>query len=144
MTRSSLLLTSALNTELTRISKCEPETYTTTVLETAITSESIDKDKRILALLHLSKVNPHKFHAHASTVLTTPDDWNLFITLARSKVVRNGIGRAIKTEMKRALTRYDQACLEKNKKQITNMIRICRPTRKVNPEIIRLAMDKDE
>lgn len=91
----------------------------------------------IAGLVEVSKRDPRLFKEIASSVCRNPKDWEKFIDIARSKLLRDGCGRAIKKELFKEIKRMKTYHAIKYPHAVEDMINICRP----NPIINRTVID---
>lgn len=90
----------------------------------------------ILSLVEISRRNPKLFKEIAERVCLNPHDWQQFIDIARSGIIRKGIGRAIKTKIIDVIREMQVYHAIKYPKAVEDMINIARPNKRVNPTII--------
>ena len=76
------------------------------------------------------------FRSTVHRVCKNPHDWQKFIDICRSKMIRNGLGRALKREITKALRLMTPYHAMKYPKAVEDMINIARPNEKINPTII--------
>lgn len=95
----------------------------------------------IASTVLISKRDVALFRAIAGKVCKNPHDWQKFIDICRSGVIRHGIGRALKEEIIRAIAEMPVYHAIKYPKAVRDMIRISRPHESVNPVIIKYIME---
>lgn len=98
-------------------------------------NEGFNRELPILGLVALSKVDPKLFRAVCSKVLRNPHDWEMFIDMCRSGATRDGMGRAIKSEMCEALAKMPYYHVLKYPTAVFDMVNVCRP----NPKNVPIA-----
>ena len=91
----------------------------------------------IVALVEVSKREPGIFKSIAFQVCRNPHDWQQLIDICRSKTIRDGCGRAIKTMIQAALFNMTPYHAMKYPRAVEDMINIARPHEDINPAIIR-------
>lgn len=101
------------------------------------------KDMPIASTVVVSKRNPELFKKIVHDVMWTPRDWVKFIDISRSGTIRDGLGRAPKREIKKAIADMDAYHAIKYPSDVKDMIRIARPPEEVNPEVINYIMEDD-
>lgn len=89
--------------------------------------EGFNRELPILALAVLSVRDVEKFKHICNRVLKNPHDWEMFIDICKSGKVRTGVGRAIKTEMVKALRTMPQYQTLKYPSAVFDMVNISRP-----------------
>ena len=95
----------------------------------------------VAATALLSKKSPELFKRTVHRVCRNPHDWQKFIDICRSKAVRQGLGRALKREIIRALSNMPVYHAIKYPRAVKDMIRIARPNELVNPVVIKYIME---
>lgn len=101
------------------------------------------REMPILALVEISRRNPALFHQIYPRILRNPKDWQKFLDICRSGVIRNGVGRTIKRAAISAIREMPVYHAIKYPTAVTDMIRLDRPTCSVNPVISKYLMDND-
>jgi len=91
----------------------------------------------IASLVEISRRYPHLFRKIARRVCRNPKDWQTFIDIARSRLIRRGVGRAVKEEMIKILSETSVYHAIKYPRAVADMINIARPREDVNPTVIR-------
>ena len=91
----------------------------------------------IASLVEISRRYPHLFRKIARRVCRNPKDWQTFIDIARSRLIRRGVGRAVKEEMIKVLSETSVYHAIKYPRAVEDMINIARPREDVNPTVIR-------
>lgn len=81
------------------------------------------------------------FRNTAHRVCRNPHDWQKFIDIARSGIIRKGLGRALKEQIIEAIKNMPVYHAIKYPKAVRDMIRIARPHESVNPMIIKYVME---
>ncbi len=89
-----------------------------------------------MALARLSQLDNAMFDSILPTVLRNPHDWQQFIDICRSKRIRSGVGRHVKTAIKNVLQTTTPYHVLKYTQAVTDMINIARPSVSINPEIV--------
>ena len=97
----------------------------------------------IAALVDISWRRPYLFRKIATRVCKNPKDWQTFIDIARSGVIRRGIGKALKKEMIRVLSEMSVYHAMKYPRAVNDMINIARPREDINPKVIRYIKRKE-
>ena len=97
----------------------------------------------IATLVRVSQLDPAKFKEIYRMVLKTPKDWKQFIDIARSKKIRQGVGRSIKTAGKVTLAEMKPYYALKYASDVRDMINIVRPAEKINPHLINYLKGKE-
>ena len=81
------------------------------------------------------------FRAVVHRVCKNPHDWQKFIDVCRSGLIRKGVGRALKQEIIRAIAEMSVYHAMKYPKAVRDMIRIARPREEVNRTVIKYIME---
>jgi len=90
----------------------------------------------IMALVEISRRDPRLFSKIVDRVICNPKDWQTFIDIARSKIIRDGVGRAIKREIKKSIGSMDTYHAIKYPSAVEDMINIARPREDINDVVI--------
>ena len=96
----------------------------------------------ILAAVEISRRDPQIFERVASRIMLNPKDWQTFIDIARSKLIRQGLGRAIKRAINTAIANMSVYHAIKYPRAVRDMINIAHPHESVNPVVIRYIKKK--
>jgi len=91
----------------------------------------------------LSTKDLNLFRQTIHRVCKTPTDWQKFIDVCRSGMIRKGLGRALKEEIVSAIANMSVYHAMKYPKAVEDMINIARPHESVNPAVIRYIKRKD-
>ncbi len=83
------------------------------------------------------------FRATVRRVCKNPHDWQKFIDICRSGLIRKGLGRVLKEEIINALAEMPVYHAMKYPKAVKDMIRIARPREEVNRTVIKYIMEND-
>lgn len=89
-----------------------------------------------VALAVISIKDPQLFRKIVHRVLKNPKDWQRFIDICRSNLIRRGVGRSIKQEIIKALTDLSVYHAMKYPKAVGDMINIAHPPESVNEKVI--------
>lgn len=95
----------------------------------------------IASTVVLSTKSLNLFRAIVHRVCKNPHDWQKFIDICRSRLIRNGLGRAIKREIINAIRDMSSYHAIKYPSAVRDMIRIARPHESVNPTVIKYIME---
>ena len=104
-------------------------------------NEGYMREMPIASAVVLSKKDKDMFREVIHRVCRNPHDWQKLIDIARSKVIRNGVGRVIKKEIIKAIANMSPYHAMKYPKAVKDMIRIARPAESVNPVVIKYIME---
>lgn len=94
------------------------------------------REMSIAAAVALSKLDIANFKKIVHDVCKNPHDWQKLIDIARSGVIRDGVGRALKREIINALANMEIYHAIKYPKAVEDMINIARPKPDVNRKVI--------
>jgi len=97
----------------------------------------------IASLVELSRRDSRLFRKIAARVCKNPHDWQQFIDIARSKLIRKGVGSGLKKRMIEALSEMSVYHAMKYPKAVEDVINIARPREDTNPKIIRYLKRKE-
>lgn len=90
----------------------------------------------IAALVEISRRSPQVFREIAGKVCQNPHDWQQLIDIARSRMIRRGVGRALKGQIIKAISEMSVYHAMKYPRAVNDMINIARPREDVNPTVI--------
>lgn len=96
----------------------------------------------IASLVEISRRDASTFKQINKRVCLNPHDWQQFIEIARGKLIRKGLGRAVKKEIHKVLSNMSEFHAIKYHKAVEDMINVSRPHPKVNPFIIYYIKNK--
>ncbi len=81
------------------------------------------------------------FRSVVRRVCQNPHDWQKFIDICRSGLIRRGLGRVLKEEIIHALSEMSVYHAMKYPRAVRDMIRIARPREEVNRTVIKYVME---
>ncbi|HDM36408.1 MAG TPA: TROVE domain-containing protein [Candidatus Syntrophoarchaeum butanivorans] len=97
----------------------------------------------IAGLVEISRRDPALFRKIADRICQNPHDWQQFIDICRSKTVRQGLGRAVKEVILKAIAGMSEYHAMKYPRAVEDMINISHPHESLNPAIIRYIKKKE-
>ena len=90
----------------------------------------------IASLVEISKRDKNIFKKLANQICKNPHDWQQFIDISRSGLIRNGLGRALKQEIQKAISAMSTYHAIKYPQAMKDMINISRPREGINSIVI--------
>jgi len=99
------------------------------------------REMPIVALVMLSKKDKELFRRIVGRICRNPHDWQRFIDISRAGLIRKGVGRALKSEINKAIAGMPVYHAIKYPTAVKDMIRIARPHESVNPVVTKYIME---
>lgn len=90
----------------------------------------------IASLVEISKRDINLFKKLANHICKNPHDWQQFIDISRSGLIRKGVGRLLKHEIQKAISVMTTYHAIKYPQAVVDMINISRPREEINPTVI--------
>ena len=117
------------------LAKCEDTEFLAKAILYA-REEGFIRTLPIASLVEISKRDTHIFKNLANRICKNPHDWQQFIDICRSKLIRKGVGRLLKQEIQKAIRDMSTYHAIKYPQAVNDMINISRPREELNPMVI--------